>query len=74
MREQSGLTLKSALRHIFSIDVRDDLIFPSYGGLFQLTTEVAGIGGNVGFLKNGVFIQQNYSLIDDFVSCFCAWV
>lgn len=46
------------------------MIFPSYGSLLQLTTEVAGLGGNVGYLKNDVFIQQNYSLIEDFVSCF----
>ncbi|KAJ8916606.1 hypothetical protein NQ315_000251 [Exocentrus adspersus] len=67
VREQSGLSLKSALKHILSFDLRDDLIFPSAGSLFQVTTEVAGIGGNVGFLKNDFFLQGNYALIEDVV-------
>ncbi|KYB27071.1 sorting and assembly machinery component 50 homolog [Tribolium castaneum] len=67
VREQAGLSLKSALRHIISIDLRDDLIFPTSGSLLQLTSEVAGLGGDVGFLKNEFFIQGNYSLVEDFV-------
>lgn len=68
IRKQSGLTLKSALKHILSVDFRDDTIFPTAGSLFQLTSEVAGIGGDVGFLKNEFHIQGNYSLLEDIVS------
>ncbi|XP_018571936.1 sorting and assembly machinery component 50 homolog [Anoplophora glabripennis] len=67
VREQSGLSLKSALRHILACDLRDDLIFPSTGSLFQVTSEVAGVGGDVGFLKNDVFLQGNYSVLEDIV-------
>nr|CAH7753791.1 unnamed protein product [Callosobruchus chinensis] len=67
VREQSGVSLKSALRHVLSVDLRDDIIFPTSGGLFKLTSEVAGLGGDVGFCKNEFFIQSNYSLMDDVV-------
>lgn len=67
VREQAGLSLKSALKHILSIDARDDLIFPSCGTLFQLTTELAGFGGDIGFWKNDLYCQYNYSIIQDIV-------
>ncbi|KAB0791180.1 hypothetical protein PPYR_02980 [Photinus pyralis] len=67
IREESGVSLKSALRHILSVDVRDDNIFPSCGSLFKYTTEFAGAGGDVGFVKNDVFLQTNYSLFSDCV-------
>lgn len=68
VREQTGLSLKSALRHILTVDLRDEPIFPSYGSLFQLTSEYAGAGGDVGFVKNEAFVQSNYSLYEDYVS------
>jgi outer membrane protein insertion porin family len=71
VREQAGLSLKSSLKHIISIDLRDDVIFPTLGSLLQLTSEAAGLGGDVGFLKNEFFVQGNYSIAEDFVSC---WV
>lgn len=70
VREQAGVSLKSSLKHILSMDLRDDLIFPSGGSLFQLTSEIAGVGGDVGFLKNEFFVQGNYSVFEDFVSYF----
>lgn len=72
VREQSGSSMKSALRHIFSVDLRDERIFPTCGSLFQLTSEGAGIGGDVGFLKSDFYVQSNYSVMEDFVSfSFC---
>lgn len=67
VREQSGLTLKSALRHILSLDQRDEPIFPTEGTLLRLTTELAGFGGDVGFLKNDLHAQTNYTLVQDVV-------
>lgn len=67
VREQSGLSLKSAVRHILSMDLRDDLIFPSEGSLFQVTSELAGCGGDIGYCKNDVFLQGNYSILEDIV-------
>ncbi|XP_015510804.2 sorting and assembly machinery component 50 homolog B isoform X1 [Neodiprion lecontei] len=61
VREQSGPSLKSALRYIGCIDKRDSLIFPTTGSLIQFTTEVAGLGGNIGFIKNEFVMQSNWS-------------
>lgn len=36
----------------------------------QLTSELAGMGGNIGYLKNEIFFQDNFSLFEDIVSCF----
>lgn len=35
VREESGHTLKSAIRHILTVDKRDALIFPKTGSLFR---------------------------------------
>lgn len=61
VREQAGPSLKSALRHICSVDKRDGVIFPTTGSLIQFTTEVAGLGGNIGFVKNEFVMQSNWS-------------
>ncbi|XP_076617996.1 sorting and assembly machinery component 50 homolog B [Colletes latitarsis] len=61
VREQSGPSLKSALRHICSIDKRDSLIFPTMGSLIQFSTEIAGLGGNIGFVKNELIMQSNWT-------------
>lgn len=65
VREHSGHTLKSAVKHILSVDKRDDLIFPSHGTLFKLSQEFAGLGGNIGFFKNEVEVQTNIPLAKD---------
>jgi len=65
VREQSGHTLKSALRHILCVDRRDNPIFPYEGTLFRLTQEFAGLGGNIGFFKNEVEVQANLPLGED---------
>uniref|UniRef100_A0A1B6D716 Bacterial surface antigen (D15) domain-containing protein n=1 Tax=Clastoptera arizonana TaxID=38151 RepID=A0A1B6D716_9HEMI len=67
VREDAGSTLKSSLRHILTFDTRDTKIFPNSGYLAQLTTEFAGLGGNVGFLKNEGLIQSNIPLFSDIV-------
>lgn len=64
VREQSGPTLKSAVRYICSIDKRDEHIFPTRGFLAKLTTELAGLGGNIGFVKNEVIMQANWTPYD----------
>ncbi|KAL3270662.1 hypothetical protein HHI36_021190 [Cryptolaemus montrouzieri] len=58
VREQSGVTLKSALRHIISADFRDDNIFPTGGTLLQNTTEVADWVGMLVFGRTMFFFNQ----------------
>jgi len=62
VREQAGHSLKSSLKHILSVDKRDELIFPREGSLFRLSQEFAGLGGDVGFFKNEVELQSNFPL------------
>lgn len=61
VREQCGPNLKSALRYICSIDKRDSLIFPTTGSLVQFSTELAGLGGDIGFVKNELTVQTNWT-------------
>lgn len=65
VREHSGHTLKSAVRHILCVDRRDNPIFPSEGTLFKLSQEFAGLGGNIGFFKNELELQANLPLFQD---------
>ncbi|XP_014487519.1 PREDICTED: sorting and assembly machinery component 50 homolog [Dinoponera quadriceps] len=61
VREQCGPNLKSALRYIWTIDKRNSPIFPVAGSFMRLTTEMAGLGGDIGFFKNEFAIQSNWS-------------
>ncbi|KAI8433493.1 hypothetical protein MSG28_015526 [Choristoneura fumiferana] len=47
IRESSGPQMKSVLRHIVSVDHRDEPIFPTRGTWVQFSSEVAGLGGGV---------------------------
>ena len=59
VREQCGHTLKSSLRHILSVDRRDNPVFPTEGSLFKLVQEYAGIG-KVQFVVqfHGIFVYK----------------
>lgn len=61
VRKQCGPNLKSALRHICSIDKRDSSIFPTMGNFVQFSSEVAGLGGDIGFVKNEFTMQTNWT-------------
>ena len=62
VREHCGHTLKSALKHVLSVDRRDNTVFPTEGSLFKLSQEFAGLGGDVGFFKNELETQINVPL------------
>lgn len=63
IREQLGLTMKSSVKLTTSYDTRDSTVFPNYGSLAQLITEVAGIGGSHEFLKNELSLQHTLTTI-----------
>jgi outer membrane protein insertion porin family len=62
VREHSGHSLKSSIKHVLSVDRRDSPVFPTRGTFFRLGQEFAGLGGNVGFFKNEVEVQANLPL------------
>ncbi|XP_045621493.1 sorting and assembly machinery component 50 homolog A isoform X2 [Procambarus clarkii] len=67
VREQAGHSLKSALRHELFVDRRDDLVFPTDGVAFTIKNELAGLGGDIGFLKNELDLQVNVPLPKELV-------
>ncbi|XP_075988751.1 sorting and assembly machinery component 50 homolog A [Anticarsia gemmatalis] len=67
VRESSGPQMKSILRHIVSVDHRDEPIFPTRGTWVQFTSEVAGLGGGVANLKTELHAQANRELLADVV-------
>ncbi|XP_076057434.1 sorting and assembly machinery component 50 homolog A isoform X2 [Oratosquilla oratoria] len=67
VREQAGHSLKSALKHQLNVDKRDDTVFPTDGVAFSIKNELAGLGGDIGFLKNELDLQVNVPLPSDLV-------
>lgn len=65
VREQAGHSLKSGLKHTFSIDTRDDPFIPTRGTLWQTCQEYAGIGGDVDFAKQDGTFQYSTTLLWD---------
>jgi len=74
LREESGFSVKSSIKHITTIDTRDSKVLANEGVFFQMVMEVAGFGGDVKFLRN-YFTSQFYSKISkDVVSLFFAFI
>ena len=68
VRKECGHSLKSSLHHILERDTRDGKVLPTEGGLFRLQQELAGLGGDVGFIKNEAELQINKLLPHNIVS------
>mmetsp|Transcript_11858 Transcript_11858/g.28770 ORF Transcript_11858/g.28770 Transcript_11858/m.28770 type:complete len:453 (-) Transcript_11858:20-1378(-) len=72
--DEAGDSFKSSIRHNFTFDRRDDPRLPEQGMYLRSTTELAGLGGDVRFLKAQVDSQLhaqtnigvNLSLIGSF--------
>jgi len=62
LREESGFSVKSSVKHITTIDTRDSKVLPNDGVFFQTVIEIAGLGGDVKFLRH-YFTSQFYSRI-----------
>jgi len=60
--EEAGDSFKSSLRHVYTYDTRDDPRMASSGVLMRNTLEVAGLGGDVKFVKNTLEGQQHIAL------------
>ncbi|ESP04678.1 hypothetical protein LOTGIDRAFT_135720, partial [Lottia gigantea] len=67
VREQSGHSVKSSLKHDFVRDTRDNKVLPTVGSWIRVSQEYAGLGGNVEFAKQDIEFQFNQSLLYDTV-------
>jgi outer membrane protein insertion porin family len=60
--KEGGHNVKSSLIHRYFIDTRDDSLLPTEGFAFRFMQELAGIGGDVKFLKHEVDTQLNWPI------------
>jgi len=64
VRKQSGHSLKNSILHSVSYSTMDKAILPKQGIIAKLTEEFAGIGGDVGFLKEQIECKYVTTLAD----------
>ena len=67
IKEQEGSTITSALGHALAYDLRDSRIDPTEGYFVRFGQEVAGLGGDVYFLKHTLTYGYFYSIWDGWV-------
>ncbi|CAH0712787.1 unnamed protein product, partial [Brenthis ino] len=67
VRESSGPQMKSVIRHIVTVDHRDDAIFPTRGTWVQFSSELAGLGGGIANIKTELQAQANKEIGPDTV-------
>jgi hypothetical protein len=56
---EASHSFKSSLKHTYTIDTRDDTRMPTEGMLLRCTNELAGLGGDVKFLKQQIEMQAH---------------
>ncbi|XP_034828126.1 sorting and assembly machinery component 50 homolog [Maniola hyperantus] len=67
VRESSGPQMKSVIRHIVTVDHRDEPIFPTRGTWVQFSSELAGLGGGVANVRTELQAQANKEVAPGFV-------
>lgn len=67
LRGAAGHSLKSSVRYTVTQDGRDSPTVPTSGTLSQISVELAGLGGDVGFVKTHAEAQANQPLPGGYV-------
>lgn len=67
VREQAGNKLVSAVSQEISYDRRDSKVNPTMGYVIGFGNDLAGLGGNISFLKNQIRGAWYYPVFDDTV-------
>jgi len=62
VRSEAGNSFKSSVYHRYIKDTRDDSMLPSRGSLFKFYQELAGLGGDIQFIKHEAESQWNLPL------------
>jgi len=62
VRSEAGNSFKSSLYYRYIKDTRNDQMLPNKGSLFKFYQELAGLGGDVQFLKHEAETQWNIPL------------
>uniref|UniRef100_A0A7S4JZA9 Bacterial surface antigen (D15) domain-containing protein n=1 Tax=Paramoeba aestuarina TaxID=180227 RepID=A0A7S4JZA9_9EUKA len=62
VRGWAGNSVKSSFGHKLKMDTRDNALAPTTGSYFELSSELAGLGGDVAFFKSQVSCQNHFPL------------
>eukprot|EP01117_Protostelium_nocturnum_P004478 TRINITY_DN1613_c0_g1_i2.p1 TRINITY_DN1613_c0_g1~~TRINITY_DN1613_c0_g1_i2.p1 ORF type:complete len:449 (+),score=123.77 TRINITY_DN1613_c0_g1_i2:116-1462(+) len=62
IRQFSGESFKSAIKHVYRLDNRDDPSLPTVGWANSISSEIAGAGGDVHHVKQEAMVQYNFPL------------
>ncbi|MHC8509616.1 MAG: outer membrane protein assembly factor BamA [Rhodospirillales bacterium] len=72
IREQEGSKYTSKLGHGLFYDTRDSAIDPTEGYTLSMNNEIAGLGGDVYYMRNTVGAAQYFPLADEWTLLFRA--
>ena len=67
IKEQEGAAVKSAISQSLLFDSRDDRFQPTEGTIGRFTTEIAGFGGSVKFVRNNIRATKYLPIIKDVI-------
>lgn len=67
IQEQRGKSVLSEVGHTVSYDKRDSSVQTTQGYVLGFGNSLAGVGGNVHYLKNTLFGAYYYPLMDDWI-------
>lgn len=65
IKQQKGNYINSSIGHTLSYDRRDSRREPTAGYILSLSNSLAGLGGNVGYVKNSIGASYFYTPIDE---------
>jgi outer membrane protein insertion porin family len=68
VQEQQGAAVKSEISQILTYDSRDDRFLPTQGFVTRFTTDLAGLGGSVKFLRTNLKATQFFSITEQIVA------
>ncbi len=65
VQQEEGESLESTISHELKYDARDSRFDPRQGVALRLRNEIAGLGGDVFYIKSSVGGEYHYSLTED---------
>ncbi len=65
VQEEAGESLESAISHELKYDTRDNRFAPHEGMALRLRNEIAGLGGDVFYIKSSVGGEYHYPVAED---------
>jgi len=70
VKAAEGEDILSEVSHTIEYDARDSRIAPTEGFFSRLTTDVAGLGGDVSYMRNSLGVGQYFPITDQWVLAF----